>query len=85
MQAARRLIAVENPPQAHVRPLAIGAAWLTTEFEALAPAHWGAALVLAQLFKSCDMERAGWDENTTVLDDMGAYQGTRRWRVVRYG
>lgn len=83
MNTAR--LAVVNPPQAHVRPLAIGAAWLTTEFEALAPASWGAALVLAKLFHVCDMERAGWDENTVALDDMGAHQGTRRWRVLRYG
>lgn len=76
-------LAIANPPQAHVRPLAIGAAWFTTEFEALAPAYWGAAIVLSQLFKVCDMERAGWDENTTELDDLGAWQGTRRWKVTR--
>lgn len=80
---SRARLAVANPPQAHVRPLAIGAAWLTTEFEALAPAGWGAALVLSQLIKVTDMERAGWDENVTVLDDMGAYQGTRRWRISK--
>lgn len=77
----RALLAVANPPQSHVRPLAIGAAWFTTEFEALAPAHWGAAIVLAQLFKLYDMEIAGWREETTTLDDLGAHQGTRRWLV----
>jgi len=69
-------------PLDHVRPLAVDAAY-SIGFEALAPADWSGAIVLAQLFKSLDMRGAGWTEATTHLDDMGAGPGYRRWLVTR--
>jgi hypothetical protein len=69
-------------PLDHVRPLAVGAAY-SDGFEALAPAAWSAGIVLEQLFKACDMERAGWTYAATHLDDMGAGPGYRRWLVTR--
>ena len=69
-------------PLDHVRPLAVDAAY-SIGFEALAPPTWGERIVRAQLFKVCDMERAGWTEEATHLDDMGAGPGYRRWLVTR--
>lgn len=66
----------------HIRPLKVGAAYWQT-FECLAPPAWSERIVLAQLWKACDMERAGWDKATTQLDDMGADNFCRRWRVTR--
>lgn len=65
-----------------VRPLAIDAAY-GDSFECLAPAAWTAAIVLRQLFKVCDMHRAGWTERDTILDDLGASGCVRRWYVAR--
>jgi hypothetical protein len=69
-------------PLDHVRPLAVDAAY-SIGFEALAPAAWSERIVTEQLFKACDMERAGWTYATTHLDDMGAGPGYRRWLVTR--
>ena len=64
-----------------VRPLTIGAAWLTTEFECLAPAHMTGRVVLAQLFKHYDMAECGWDD--AEIHDLGGEDGCRRWRVTK--
>lgn len=65
-----------------IRPQAVGAAWLP-QFLAVAPAAWSERVVLGQLFKCCDMERNGWTDRNTELDDLGGNGSTRRWRVRR--
>jgi hypothetical protein len=73
-------------PVETVRPLAVGAAWFTTQFDCLAPSYWSGAGVIWELFKRYDFEAAGWEEDKTGIDDLGGSGGEyRRWRVTRDG
>lgn len=77
---------ISNPRAVDVvRPLAIGAARFTTEFECLAPSHMNGAVVLSQLFKLYDFEACGWDDARTEIHDMGGRLDCRKWRVTKHG